>query len=181
MKTLFAKIKVGFAKVSWVFRRLINRVKTAVRNVCSKIWVFVSCKDKRLAKERVRLDYLKDYLGFEDYNLDVRFDINLNELREKLGTLNQQSKESETQRKKYVDSLQGTKEHQEYLASYEKGINRLKTIDQKRLLIAVQYEKELRLLQEKTNKEINKISYATSSFNDEILEVQERHRQERST
>ncbi len=179
MKTLFAKIKVGFAKVSWVLRRLINRFKTAVRSVCSKAWVVVSNKDKRLAKERIKLDYLKDYLEFEDYNLDVRFDINLNELRTNLRTLNEESKEYEPKRKAYVDSIKGTNKHQEYLVSYEAGINRLKSIDEKRLVLAVQYEKDLRLLQEKTDKEINKISYQTSSFNEEILNIQERHRQEK--
>jgi len=179
MKTLFAKIKLGFAKVSWVLRRLINRFKTAFKSGLSKVWALATNKDKRLAKQRIKLDYLKDYLAFEDYNLDVRFDVDVQQLRQELKEKVKTSKQTQKQRDATINSLKGTPGYETYIQSYEAAIKRLKDINQARLVLATQYEKDLRELEANTDKRINKISYKTSSFDQKILEVHEAHRQEK--
>lgn len=139
MKTLFAKIKLGFAKVSWVLRRNINRFKTAVKSGLSIIWAKATNKDKRLAKARVKLDYLKDYLEFSDYGLDVRFDVDVNELRSDLKAKRQALKSLDQTHIENIKKTQG-----ESLAEYEQGLIHLQEIDQARLLLATEYEKRFK-------------------------------------
>ena len=62
MKRLFSKIRLFFSKINWFLRRKYNQAKSFIVSYLKLAYQKISQKEKRLAKRRIKRDFVKDYL-----------------------------------------------------------------------------------------------------------------------
>lgn len=106
MKVLVSRIREFFGKIIWVVRRKYNQFKSVVVFGISYAYTKVSRKGYRRAKKRIKRDYIKDYVGLNDYNLDIRFDLDsdkiIDDIRAQYKALKENKKESLSKEEKNV-------------------------------------------------------------------------------
>lgn len=158
MKYLFSKIKTFFGKIRWVLRRKYNQFKSIIVSYIGLAYAVLTKKDLRLAKKRAKRDSVKDYLEFDDYSLDIRFDVDIDSVHANLNNEYQ-----ETKNRNWVDVL--NEEELELLVLEEQ---RLENIYQQRLALTHALERELRHLEFERDKRIRKISGERSVYDDEV-------------
>lgn len=159
MKKLFSKIKSFLSKIRWVIRRKFNQLKSVVISYFSLGYNKISRKTQRSAKKRVKRDFVKDYLGYEDYNLDIRFDVDSDKLR---NDITQDYKKVKV--KKYLDHLDDNE-----LVVYNAEKERINALFQARYILALELENKISELDFEKEKQIRKIS-STKSYQDEEVE-----------
>ncbi len=173
MKRLFSHIRVGFSKVNWVLRRKINQFKNFFSAGIKKIFAITVKKDYQRAKKIVNNDHIKDVSGFEDYNLDVRFDMDLDALREKVTLAYKDYKKNKNQINKELESLKQTDENR-YFRVQKRVVEekkRLQEIYDLRLALATKLEKAIRDIEHEANIKTRKIAKVKSDYAEEIDEI----------
>ncbi len=160
MKRLVSRIKNFFGKINWVIRRKYNQIKSVVVSKISYAYSKITKKTYRRARKRVKRDYIKDTVGLEDYNLDIRFDLDTDKIN---AEIRQQYKEFKGQEK-----LQLSAEELEVVNSEKERIN---SIFRERLELAIKLEEELSRLQYERDRQIRKISVERSIYDEEVEKI----------
>ncbi len=161
MKRLFSNIKQFFSKINWIVRRKLNQFKSVIVSNIAKAYAIVTKKDYRLAKGRVKNDYIKDYVELDDYNLDVRFDVDVEKLRKEV--IEEHKANLKNEEVKLFLSLN------EELAKEEQ--TRLKAIYDERIILATELEKNIRELEFERERQIRNISVEKNVYAEEIEKV----------
>ncbi len=160
MKRLVSKIRNFFGKINWVIRRKYNQLKSVVVSALSYAYSKVSRKSYRLAKKRIKRDYIKDVIGLDDYNLDIRFDLDSDQIINDIRTQYKNIKE--------VKNISLTDDENKIVSSEKERINK---IFQERLALAINLEEEISDLEYNRDKEIRKISVQRSVYDEEVEKV----------
>lgn len=161
MKKLFSKIKRFFSKITWVIRRKYNQLKSIVVSYLSYAYARVIKKEERLAKKRVKRDFVKDYLAFEDYNLDIRFDVDSDKLRNDVTQSYKKIKDD-----KYLDNL-----NEEELQIINSEKERINNLFQERFELAFALETKISELEFEKDRQIRMISFVKSFQDDEVERI----------
>jgi multiple sugar transport system permease protein len=160
MKVLVSRIREFFGKIIWVVRRKYNQFKSVVVFGISYAYTKVSRKGYRRAKKRIKRDYIKDYVGLNDYNLDIRFDLDsdkiIDDIRAQYKALKENKKESLSKEEKNV--VDAEKE-------------RIYKLFQERLQLALTLEEELIQLEYERQRRIRQISVERSVYDEEVEKV----------
>lgn len=177
MKRLFSRIRIGFSKLNWIVRRKYNQFKHFIVFNIKKFFAYATSKDKRDARKLIKLDHIKDENEFNDYNLDVRFDMDLDTFRESVVS------EYKNNKKVLKDELKQLKLNDESLFNeVNEGIlkeqERIQAIFNKRLELAVELQRNIRLIEEKREKEITEIANKTSDYDEKIESIRKKYSKE---
>ncbi len=166
MKRFFSKIGVALSKVTWVIRRRINQFGNFIKAITVLTFNKITRKTHRLAKRHVKRAYFKDFVGVKNYNIDIRFDLNLEKIRDEVLEEYQQLKEIKINSKD-----EAVKAEQQ----------RLKHIDNLRYQAAKHLEDNILSLEFKRDKEITALQNKHNFFTEEIEEVIDRYKAEIQT
>lgn len=159
MKRLVSKIRTFFSKINWVIRRKYNQFKSFIVSNLSYAFSKITRKNYRLAKKRAKRDYIKDAVGLEDYNLDIRFDLDPDQIISNISE----------QHKKLNQKNANLTEQEITLVNSEK--TRINQIFQERFVLALKLEEEISKIEYKKEKDIRTISAAKSVYDAEVETV----------
>lgn len=160
MKRLVSKIRNFFGKINWVIRRKYNQLKSVVVSSLSYAYSKVSRKSYRLAKKRIKMDFIKDYIDLDDYNLDIRFDLDSDEIINDIRVQYKNIKEEK--------NVPLTDDEVNILNTEKERIDK---VFQERLALAIKLEEEISDLEFKRDKQIRKISVERSVHDDEVEKI----------
>lgn len=171
MKRLFSKIRVFLHKVSWVLRRSYNKFKGHLLFFLSKCFNTLSRKTHREAKKQVKQDFFKDYLKLDNYDIDLRLDIdpeqNYVDIKERRKEVAFSLKEEQLSLKELKKN--NPEQYNEFMSLYAQEKQRIKHIYEERYILAKELYDKILKLEYETNKKIRAIQN-TKNFQDDSIE-----------
>ncbi|NLN51134.1 MAG: ABC transporter permease subunit [Acholeplasmataceae bacterium] len=170
MKRFFSNLGTFFSKITWFLRRKYNQLKSVVTSYLGQAFSVVTKKDLRRAKKVIQQDYIKDFYDIKDYNIDIRFDLNLDEKRLEIDSEREQIKSDSKATNEQLLTLKETdlKAFEAIEELQKKENTRLNVIFEERLILAVELEKKIRNIEFEKEKQIRKISVDKNVYEDEI-------------
>ncbi|MDY0210329.1 MAG: sugar ABC transporter permease [Acholeplasma sp.] len=83
-KKITRNIKSFFSKVNWSTRNVYLTVKRAIGGVFRKFWSIVTQEEKRIERNRMKLDFVLKYLNLDGKDIDIQLDLDIAEIRKDL-------------------------------------------------------------------------------------------------